>query len=232
MQRVHHRRGTGGRRFAATIAALGTLIAGCSSVKDSPRAVPPTVGAPTTVVPITTTLATSVPAGFIGFTDAVDRFTISVPAAWRQVDPASPGAGQAIQEVVKRFPEFASAFGSGDLAAQGIRFMAVTGGGASANMAVKPAVGGRDSDLPGIGERLKTQYESFGATVAAVGSEQLSGRAALRLTLDVRPSGPAETAPSVHEVQHVIVANDLIYILTLAGDDPQLATVATTLRVS
>jgi len=236
MQRVHHCGGTGGRRFvactaAAAVAVAVALIAGCSNAKDPPRAVPPTVGAPAAVAPITTTLATAVPAGFTGFTDAADRFTIAVPATWRQVDPASPGAEQAIQEVVKRYPDFASVLGSGDLAAQGMRFIAVTGGGAGANVVVRPAVGGRDSDLPRIGERLKVQYESLGLTVVDLGSEQLSGRAALRLNVDAHLGGATGAAPTVHEVQHLIVANDLIYILTLSGDDPQLPNVAATLRV-
>lgn len=231
-RRGGHRGRRTGCAFALVAAAL--LAGGCGGSSGSATKVGPTTTAPptTTPLPTTTTLAVNVPAGFTGFTDTADRFTIATPPGWRQVNPSSPGAAQATQDLVKSNPKLAAALPSGDLVALGIKFLAVESGGSVVNVVVKPAVGAQDSDLPGLAGDLKAQYQKLGAVASPPETVQLSGHSALRVKLDLKLTKAAGGKATVHEVQYVIAANDLLYILTLAGDNAQLAAVPDTLRVS
>jgi len=211
-----------------SVVTIGALTSACGGEGTSSSP------APVTTVPATTTstLAALVPAGFTGFTQATDRFTVSVPSDWRQIDPSSPGAAQATQDMVKRYPALAPVLGSGG-PAQNIKFLAVDSTGKSvANVAVMVAVGARDSDLPKQVDDLKAEYRKLGATVTSTRSVPLSGHTALQVNLEMRLAGAGGASPTVRQVQYIIAANDLLYILTLSGDSPQLSTVATTLRVS
>jgi len=205
--------------------ALG--CGGSDSSNDPSTTAPPKTAAAVT----TTTLAASVPAGFSGFTDAPDRFTISFPTAWRQIDPSSPGAAQAKQDLAKNNPGLAP-FLAGDLVAQGIKFLAVDGTGSATNVVVKSAVGARDSDLSGVADQFKAGAAKAGFTLRANEMVQLGGHTALRLTSDLAINSPTGGKTNVREVQYFIFANDLGYILTLAGTSPQLPAIAQTLRIS
>jgi len=73
---------------------------------------------------------------------------------------------------------------------------------------------------------------AIGATVAGTRSMPLAGHTALQVTLDLKVPATATTkATTVHEVQDIVAANDLIYIVTLAGTDAALPKIADTLRV-
>lgn len=190
---------------------------------------PPTTVRPTT----TTTIAKSVPAGYTGFTDETSHFSISVPTSWRKVDPTSPGATQALQDLVKANPGFASLVGSGDLASSGMRFLAADPAtGASVNVVVRSAIGATDADLKDVLDALKPEYASVGLTLVSSRTVTLAGHSALEITvggsIKATPSAPATT---VHEVQDIVAANDFLYILTRAGTDKTLASIAATFRV-
>jgi len=210
------------------LVAAGSLAAGCGGSDSSTKQAASTAAparAPTTVAP-------TVPAGFAGFTDTADRFTIAVPSAWRKVDPSSPGAAQAEKDLLKSNPSLAPLL-SGDLVAQGIKFLAVDSAGGAVNVVVKPALGATDSDLPSVADAIKTEYQKGGILLRSSDPVQLTGHAALRLTADLpvaNPSGGGKV--TVHEVQYFIFANDLGYILTMAGNSPQFATIPTTFRVT
>lgn len=213
----------GGRRLALSV-LTAVVASSCGGSGTSKTAAPTTT---------TTTLASSVPAGFTGFTDAVDRFTISTPADWRQIDPSSPGAAQFAKDLVSANPAFAPALGSGNLAAQGMKFFAAdASSGASVNVIVKALPGVLDSDLPKLADQIKAQYAQVDGTVTGIRSVQLSGRAAVRVSLDLRISGPTGAKSTVQEVQYLVAANDLVYILTFAGDSPRLAPIGDTFRVN
>jgi hypothetical protein len=226
--------GTGRTGWALALAAA-LLAGGCGSSGSATKVGPAsTATAPptTTPAPTTTTLAANVPAGFTGFTDVADRFTIATPAGWRQVNPSSPGAAQATQDLVKSNPKLAAALPSGDLVALGIKFLAVEGSGSTLNVVVKPAVGAQDSDLPALATDLKAQYQKLGAVPSATDTIQLSGHSTLRVKVDLKVATPTGGKVTLHEVQYALVANDLLYVLTLAGSSAQLGSVPDTFLVS
>jgi len=221
-----------GRRLAGLVLAVGGLSSvavacgGSGSSKASTSSPPKTAAAITT-----TTLAASVPAGFAGFSDAADRFTIAVPGSWRTIDPSSPGAAQAKQDLAKSNPVLAPVL-TGDLVAQGIKYLAVDAAGSATNVVVKPAVGARDSDLPTVAEQIKGEYQKGGLTIRSSEMVQLAGHAALKVTSDLAVNKPTGGNTSLHEVQYFIFANDLAYVLTLSGTSPQFAAIPDTFRVS
>ncbi|MFN2608629.1 MAG: hypothetical protein ABR511_12185 [Acidimicrobiales bacterium] len=215
------------RRAAALTVLLG-LAAACSSGSKATVLTPSTAPASTA-----TTLAASVPAGYTGFTGTADHFTIAVPASWRQVDPSSPGATQAVQDLVKANPSFSALLSSGDLAAQGIKFLAADPATASSvNVVTKAAVGARDSDLAGAASALEAQYTKVGGTVTASRSVPLAGHTGLQIALDLKLAATA-TSPArvISEIQDLVTANDIVYIVTLTGTSPSLPAIADTLRV-
>ncbi len=99
-------------------------------------------------------------------------------------------------------------------------------------MVVKPAVGARDSDLPTVAEQIKGEYQKGGFTIRSSEMVQLAGHASLKVTSDLALNKPTGGNASVHEVQYFIFANDLGYVLTLAGTSPQFAAIPDTFRVS
>jgi len=178
----------------------------------------------------TSSLPSVVPAGFNGFVDAADRFTIAVPADWQQVDPASPNAAQSIQDVTAVHPAMAPLLSVSSLTSGNVKFVAVDPGDASLSMIVKDAGGMGESDLG----RITDQAIASAQDPAAVTREplQLAGHGAMRLTSDYKLAKPVAGKPTLHLVQYFFVANDLQYVLTLTGASPQFPAIAETLRIA
>lgn len=226
-------------RAVALLVVAILLAGGCGSSdkQDSASSTTPTTSAVTsttarpanaqpTTRPTTTPVA-PVPAGYTGFTSAPFRFSLAVPSSWRQVDPASPGANQALRDIVSTNPALGAAIGGADLATLGIRFLASDpASGDSVNVVAKPAIGLRDSDLPELVPDLKAEYAKLNATVLSTRSERLSGHDAIRVTIDLRLA-----QGTLRQVQYLIAANDFIYFLTLSGTSSAFTTIAETLRV-
>jgi hypothetical protein len=209
------------------VAVVAVLGAACGGSKASTS---PTTKA--TALPTTTTATTLVPAGYSPFADTTDKFTIAVPAAWRQIDPASAGATQVFADVVKANPKLSSLLGSGpaDLVAKGIKFFGVDVSGATdfapnVNVIVKAALGATDSDLPQAVAALKTQYTQIGATVTSTATVPLAGHQALQVKVQLPLTTPAGAKTTVAETQDLVAANDLIYILTFAGVSADFSTI-------
>lgn len=219
------------RPFGVLLSVVVAVAVGCGGSKGDGAAAP-TTARPSAARP-TTTLAAVVPAGYTGFSSSVDHFTVAVPATWRQVDPSSPGATQTVQDLVKANPAFSSVLGSGDLASKGIKFLAANPTtGSSVNVVVKPALGARDSDLDGLIDDLKAQYQALGAAVTGTRTVPLAGHSALQIDLELKIAATAGSrASTIRETQDLVAANDLVYIVTLAGADPALPAIAETLRV-
>lgn len=222
----------------AVVILAGAWLAGCGesspSAKGTDTTAPVSTQATvTTMAPLTTssTAAASVPAGYTAFTSKEDRYSLAVPKDWRQIDPSSPTAAQAVKDAVKLNPALGSVISPENLTAQGIKYLAVNGTGASVNMVVKPAAGARDSDLPSIVDAIKAQYPSIGGTVTGTETVQLSGRTAAKVSSDIQMN-QAAGASKLSQVQYVLLANDLAYILTLSGQSPVFPAIAATLRIS
>ncbi len=201
------RRGHRRARLVACLTTVAALAGGCGGSDDESASGSTTLAPPTTAA-ATTTSTGPVPAGYTGFTEATSRFSVAVPSSWRQVDPSSPGAAQALQDLAKSNPALGSMLSGGDLAAEGIKFLAVDQAGASANVVVKPALGAKDSDLPQLLEELKAQYRDLGATLTGNETVKLAGHDVLKLSINLplaQPQGGRTTLPTV---QYFLVAND------------------------
>jgi hypothetical protein len=206
----------------AAVFCVGGVLAGCGGSSI------PTAASPTTV---------ALPHGYAAFTDRSDRFSIAVPAQWRQIDPSSPGASQSIAAAVQNNPGLKNLVGSNAaaLVAQGMRFIAVDYNnptGATVNVVARAAPGARDSDLPQLVGVLKTQYAKAGLIVLRTASVPIAGHTAIQVTLDLRLNGANGQPTTKREVQDIIAANDLIYILTFAGSSPAFSTIGSTFKVT
>ena len=122
------------------------------------------------------------------------------------------------------------------LIAQGIKFYAVNpkaGADVPAiNVGVRPAVGIRDSDLPHIGNTLRSQFATIGATISSISAASVAGHQALEVAVTFRAIGPTGAVTAKQEIQYFIAANDFIYVLALAGTSPEFPAIAATFDVS
>jgi len=179
----------------------------------------------------------STPPGYQSFVDQADRFSLAVPSTWREIDPSSPGAAKAFQDLQNLNPKLKSAFGGTDLAtlvASGMKFLSIEptfqGDFASnVNVLVHSALGIRDSDLAQIQSQAAAEYAKVGATVSSTSTVTFAGHEALRE--GVQFPAAAGTGNLIPEVQYYVGANDLLYVFTLSGTAPDLTTIATTIVV-
>jgi hypothetical protein len=172
------------------------------------------------------------PAGYKAFTEKTDRFSLAVPGSWESVDPSSPGAAEAYQQMAANNPAFQSV-GGGDvtnLASRGMKFLAVNGQ-SSVNVVVKPVLGAGSSSLTQLQSQLRGLYQTLGATLLSNQTIQLNGREALQATVEQPFNEANGSYVLIDETQDFFAANDLVYSVTLAGTSPDLATIASTFNI-
>jgi len=176
--------------------------------------------------------------GYAEFADHADGFSIAVPSAWRQVDPSSPGAAAAFQQIEAANPGLQRVFGSGfaGLVAQGIKFLAVdpqagVGGNPTVNVVVRSAPGATDAGLAQLADGIRSEYGQIGAEVLGTTTVRVAGHRALEVRADFALSGEDGTSATVHETQYFVAASGFVYIVSLAGSSPQFATVVSTFAV-
>ena len=181
--------------------------------------------------------AASTPSGYTSFVDHADRFSIAVPAAWRDVDPSSPGAQQAFQDLVQGNPEIAASLGPNiaTMVTKGMKFFSIDpaagpAGRPSVNVIAEPALGINDSDLGDLAQQLPAGFAKAGATMLGSATIPLAGHQALQVTLEV-PLTVGGQPVVLHETQDYVAANDLVYVITLTGTSPQAVIIASTFRV-
>jgi hypothetical protein len=211
----------------AVLVVLGIIgaVAGKKNNTDTPSA---------TAVPTANSPGT--PRGYSSFGSSTDQFHIAVPSAWKQVDPTSPGARAAFDQVLQLNPGMRSLFPGGlqQLAQDGIVLLAINpdpgadGYASSVNVIAKPDLTFSDSDLNTIAAELPAEESRAGATNTGTSIVTFDGHRALRAT-DALPlkllSGGQAT---VDQSQYYVSANGFLYIITLSGNDPALATIANT----
>ncbi len=128
------------------------------------------------------------PSGYSSFGSSADRFHIAVPRAWKQVDPTSPGAQAAINQMVQVNPSLRSLFpgGAQQLAADGIALVAIdpspTGNGSASNVNVlaRPDLTYSDSELNQLASELPRELSRAGATSTGSRIVVFDGHRALR----------------------------------------------------
>jgi hypothetical protein len=172
------------------------------------------------------------PAGYKAFTEKTDRFSLAVPDSWESVDPSSPGAAEAFQQLEANNPAFQSVVGGDvtNLASRGMKFLAV-GDQSSVNVVVKPLFGASGSSLTQLQSQLPSLYQSLGATLVSNEILQLNGREALEATVEQPFNEPNGSNVVVDETQEFFAGNDLLYSVTLAGSSSDLAAIGSTFNI-
>jgi hypothetical protein len=176
------------------------------------------------------------PKGFTAFRSTADRFIIDVPAAWKAVNPDSPGAQAAMNAMQQSNPNLRSAFGKSaiQLAQSGIVLLAINpvpgpdGFAANINVAANADLTYSDSELPQIAAALPAEYAKLGATITGTSYVTFDGQHALRSTDTLSIKSPLGTDINVQQAQYFLGANGLLYVVTLSGSDPNLTKSAST----
>jgi hypothetical protein len=183
--------------------------------------------------------AAGAPTGYQTFSDQADHFSIAVPSSWRSVDPASPGATAAFEQLQQTNPNFKRAFGGNiaSLLANDVKFLAVdpvsqATEAPNINVIVKPAPGFVDADLGQIRSALPGEYTKLGATLLGITTVTLDGHQALKTSANLPINTDVGTTVVASQTQYILGANDFIYIITLTGTSPDLSTIPTTLQIS
>ena len=174
------------------------------------------------------------PPGFTAFHSTADQFTIDIPNTWKAVDPTSPGAQAAMNEIEQSNPDLQSSFATNaiQLAEQGIVLMAVNtvmnpdGFASNINVEAKPDLTYSASDLSQLAASLPAEYAKLGGTITGTSYLTFDGHQALRLSATLSINTPLGTHVNVNETQYFVGANGFLYALTLSGSDPNLAAIA------
>ena len=180
------------------------------------------------------------PAGYSTFRSTADRFAIDVPNTWKEVDITSPGAQAAMNELSQANPKLRSTLGQSalQLAESGMVLMAINpvlgsqGLASNVNIVAKPDLTYSDTDLPQIAAQVSNEYSKLGGKIANTAYVTLDGRKALRITGALPVNSPDGTRATADQVQYYVGANELIFVITLTGDDPALQEVASTFSTS
>jgi hypothetical protein len=175
------------------------------------------------------------PSGYKSFLDQTDHFSIAVPAQWRQVDPSSPGAAAAFQQLEQDNPKLKAALGSNlaTLESRGMKFLSFdpnsqAAGPPTVNVAVQPAPGIQDSDITQAADQASSLLEKSGATVLGTRVVTFDGHQALQISLETTAKDPLGNNATTPATEYALGANDFAYFITLGGTSPDLSTIATT----
>lgn len=97
------------------------------------------------------------------------------------------------------------------------------------NIGVQPVVGVGHDDLHGVLAGMKEQYTRAGITILNTAFVPMAGHQVLQLTV----TNPTLTRfGHVTVVQDFVAANDLMYIVTFTGTNPNFKVIAATFSVS
>ena len=204
-----------------------------SGTTSSPPAHNPASASPAPNTPTT-------PIGYTLFRSSADRFSIAIPRTWKAVDVTSPGAQAAINQLEQTNPNLDTSFGQSALrlAEQGIVMMAVSvtpnaeGFSSNVNVTAKPDLTYTDADLTKIASQLPAELSKLGATSVHTSYVTFDGRRALKSTDSLPLNTPSGTKILVDQTQYFVGTNGLLFAITLSGNDPALATIASSFSTS
>jgi len=208
------------------------LVAACGGASHTTA---PTT--PSTIAATTTT--SSLPTGYSAYSDSADHFSIAVPSAWIQVNPASPGASQALQSVVAAHPGVTLAYGidPARYVASETRFVAfdaveIATFLPSVNIIAKANTIITNSDLPSLLPGVRAAYQKIGGTIRAGAQAPVAGLPGFQINVQLPTSAPSGGKYTVVETQDYVVANGDLYILTFAGTAPEFSTILSTFSLT
>jgi hypothetical protein len=176
----------------------------------------------------------SSPAGFTVYRSTPDQFTVDIPKTWKAVDPTSPGAQAAMNEIVQSNPNLRSSIGTSaiQLSEKGMALLAINpvagpdGIAANINVLARPDLTFSAGDLSKLAAALPGEYAKLDATSTGISYVTIDGHQAVRATDTLPLNTPAGTRVNVHQTQYFIGANGFLYALTLSGDDPNMTAIA------
>lgn len=221
--------------MAAVIAVLLGVI-GALAAAGSGHATAQSSAAPNSATAVSAPNSPSTPSGYSTFTSKADKFSIAVPSTWKKVDPSSPGAQAAINEIERLNPGLGSALGTSavNLAERGMLLLAVDPAAApdgftsSMNVVAKPDLVYSASSLTQLEAQLPGEYAKVGATITGSTIVTFDHRKALRATSSWLVNTPSGRQANIQQTQYFLGANGLLFVLTLSGTNPALPTIAST----
>ena len=159
-----------------------------------------------------------------------DTFTIDMPVGWQQppLDPAS--FDQAAAALRAQNPGLAEGLEAiRQSLGQGSRLFALDpADGSSVNLIVTETGGRSIADL--VGDAIR-QFTALGVRDVKEESVRVGNRQGRRLAFGLPVRGTSGTF-TVPETQVYVVADNLLYVLTLLGRNPSLTVVAESLRIT
>lgn len=211
-------------------------VIGAATIGPGPTHPTTTGAAP--AIPVTGGPTT--PAGFSAFHSSADGFTIDIPRTWKAVDPTSPGAQAAMNEIEQANPNLRSAFAMSaiQMAEKGMALMAINpvtdsqGFASNVNVEAQPDLTYSAGDLAQIAAAVPGEEARLGATMTGTSYVSIGGRRALRVSSTLPITTLVGTHIVVPQIQYYTGANGFVYIVTLTGSDAHMAAIASSFRSS
>lgn len=195
-------------RFVLGLVAAAVLaVAGCSSSKG---------------------VQAEVPAGFKVVHNS--GFSVAIPNTWSQLPLQSPDVSTLTTQLLQLNPALKGTLDQvAALKSSGGALLALDPvKGDSFNVIIRSGVG--NTKIDDVVEPLKRQYQSINGKVNTTEHVKFAGNDAVHVSAEL-PSG-ASTAATIHEDQYLTIHSDKVFILTLVGRAPELATVVKTFTLS
>ncbi|MGH9121088.1 MAG: hypothetical protein ACRDYC_03955 [Acidimicrobiales bacterium] len=176
------------------------------------------------------------PAGLTAFGSTAYHFMIDVPGTWEAIDPSSPGEQAALREMEQMNPDLGSSLsqGASQLSQSGIRLVAINpvegSDGLTSNLFViaQKASNYSSSLLYQMADAFPAAVAEVGGTVTGTSFVTIDGHRALRATDTVSMFGPLGTETVIDQTVYAVGANGFVYSITLTGNDPDMAAIAST----
>jgi hypothetical protein len=175
------------------------------------------------------------PDGFTTVSDPEAGFSIAVPDDWRQLPLDADTFDDMAGELRAENPRLADVLESARSAiGSGGKLFAIdpdTEGGTNVNLIVLPAPGGTDADLEEVARESREELTRLGASGITQERTSLAGGDAMKATFVLTlqdDDGPTRRS----QTQYYLIRTGKAYVLTLTGDDPDLTTVAQSLRIT
>ena len=223
---------------AASCLSVLVLVGVIAAATVKPRNGSPAVSSAAPALPVGG--GPTAPTGFTTFHSSADGFTIAIPETWKAVDPTSPGAQAAMNEMEQSNPNLRSAFATSalQLAEKGMALLAINpvadSQGFASNVSVdaQPDLTYSSGDLVQIASALPGEDARLGATMTGTSYVSIGGHEALRASSTLPVTTPAGAHIEVAQTQYYSGANGFVYIVTLTGSDADMAAIAASFRTS
>jgi hypothetical protein len=170
------------------------------------------------------------PLGYKEMADQADRFRIAIPQNWNAVNPTSPGAQAAFDQIFKSNPGLGIS-GTADMERLGMRLLVVgpinrnTLRAPTVNIIVRPAPGMSVTDIPSMIDGQRSQAEAAGITFKSSRKTKVGGEPAYAVDISLRLNTPVGKTAQLDETQYYVAGNGFVYIITIVGNPTDYTTI-------